>query len=387
MYPRPLHRVCVTLIALGTSFAIAQDPAGIAELEKLYKSVVKPEALPAVKEGCEALAKLNALNLPLEKLQPPQQVMLLRTAIHAAAGCGQAMTAVERADKLRNLGPLLDAAALDSVLLGATIAGDAKLMSETLAELSNHPQSKNRKAIADLKRRLEIVGQSAPETSCVTEDGAIVDFASREGVVLLVDFWNMLDKPTDANLKALRELYTAYKTDPKFQLIGINSDSTARVAKAKEFVKSANIDWKQHYEEKMTNAPFTHEAFQAGRPPWQVLIDKNGYVRAVGHAGELAFRAAVLAAVSEARGDATVIMPRDQSGKRAESREAPPVVHEIKPKGGGKLPSNPEAASMLREARAFLKTGMKTKAQELLKKIIEQYPGTQEAEDAKFLLG
>ncbi|MBL8879651.1 MAG: hypothetical protein JNG88_11080 [Phycisphaerales bacterium] len=381
-----LFHVLIALMAIVASSA-AQDPAGIAEMEKLYKTVVKPDALPAKKEAAEAFAKLNGLNLPLEKLQPPQQVMLLRTAIHAAAGCGQAMAAGERAEKLRNLGGLLDAASLESVILGATVAGDAKLADEAFAELSNHAQVKDRKAVADRRRRLDLVGQSAPETSCVTDDDTIVDFASREGVVLLIDFWNMLDKPSDASVKALRGLFEVYRAEPKFLLIGINADSPARLEKAREFAKSAKFEWKQHYEEQMTNAPFTHEAFHAGRAPYQLLIDKNGYIRAVGHAGEMAFRAAVLAAVSEARGDAAVIMPREQSGQRAESREAPPVVHQTKPKDGGKLPSNPEAASMLREARAFLKTGMKTKAQELLKKIIEQYPGTQEAEEAKFLLG
>lgn len=379
--------ITCTLLAISSPFtAAAQDPAAIAEMEKLFKSIVKADSLPDQKDAIAAYAKMNELNLPIESLQPAQQVMALRTAIHAAAGCGQAAAAGERAEKLHSLGQKLDATALESVILGATVAGDAKLADETLDTLSKDPQLKDRKGIADRRRRLELVGQSASEESFVTEDGTIVELASREGVVLLLDFWNMLDKPSDANLKALRGLYDGLKSDEKFLLVGVNSDSTARLAKAREFVKSNKIEWKQHYEEKMTNAPLTHEAFHTGRPPWQVLIDKNGYIRAVGHAAEPAFRAAVLAAVSEARGSASVTMARDIQGKKAESREAAPVVHQTKAKDGGKLPSNPEAASMLREARAYLKTGLKTKAQEVLKKIIEQYPGTQEAEDAKYLL-
>lgn len=372
----------------ATRLAAGQDPAALTELEKLFKSVVKPDALPALKEAAAAHTRIAELNLPVEKLQPAQQIMLLRTAIHAAAGCGQAADAGEQAEKLRTLGVPLDVAALESVILGATVAGDAKLADEALQELARLPQTKNRSAIEQRRARLAQVGEAAPEQAFVTEDSEIVELASRASVVLLLDFWTIADKPSDAHLKALRALRDAHRTDQKLQIVGINADGPDRVEEARRFVQASKIDWPQHFEEIAAGAPLTHEIFQAGRGPWQVLIDKSGHIRAIGSAEEAAFRAAALAAVMEARGDAVVRMPRTVQGRRAESREAPPVVHQSSGKNaGGKLPSNPEAASMLREARTFLKTGMKTKAHEILKKIIEQYPGTQEAEDAKFLLG
>lgn len=368
--------------------AAGQDPAALAELEKLFKSIVKPDTLPAVKDAAAAHARVAELNLPPDKLQPPQQIMLLRTGIHAAAGCGQAAAAGERAEKLRNLGTALDAAALESVILGAVVAGDAKLADDALQELAKLPQAKTRSAVEQRRARLAQVGEPAPEQAFVTEDSDIVELAPRGGVVLLLDFWNIGDKPSDAHVKALRALRDAHRTDGKLLVVGINADGPDRLEEARRFVQTSKMDWPQHFEEIAAGAPLTHETFQAGRGPWQVLIDKTGHIRAVGSAEEAAFRAAVLAAVTEARGDAVVEMPRNVQGRKAELREAPPVVHSSANKSaGGKLPSNPEAASMLREARAFLKTGMKTKAHEILRKIIEQYPGTQEAEDAKFLLG
>ena len=117
----------------------------------------------------------------------------------------------------------------------------------------------------------------------------------------------------------------------------------------------------------------------------------RGRQRAGGRRGDRAgVRLRVRAAVAEAAGEFVAVRPKTTAGVEAEPRTAvKPAAPEAKekekekPVASGDLPHNQEAASMLNQARVYLKTGRKTDAKKLLQEIVEKYPGTWEAKDAQ----
>jgi len=202
--------------------------------------------------------------------------------------------------------------------------------------------------------------------------------------VLLIDFWNVLQTREDDTSEALRALHEEYQHSLHVDFVGVNADAEAQVPEAKEFAKESGYVWKQRYEYAATNAPITHQAFRAGTPPWQVLIDTFGYVRAVGSVREPGFQYALRAAIAEARRDFEVVLPRTRDGQqpeRASAKIEPKTKTAVQPER--ELPSNPDAAAKLTLARTYLKTGKRTDAKRLFEEIVRDFPGTLEAKEAQ----
>jgi hypothetical protein len=204
--------------------------------------------------------------------------------------------------------------------------------------------------------------------------------------VLVIDLWNVLTASEAADVEALRALYAEYRDSRYVEFVGVNADAESRTADARQFARDHGLDWPQHYEQAGRQSPITHQAFAAGNPPWQVLIDQFGFVRAVGSAREAGFQHALRAAIAEARGDREPVMPRTRDGRQA---ERPGAVVSIEPKppakgkSAGELRSDPEAAAKLRRARAFLKAHRRTDAKQLFEEIVRDHAGTLEAQQAQ----
>jgi hypothetical protein len=90
------------------------------------------------------------------------------------------------------------------------------------------------------------------------------------------------------------------------------------------------------------------------------------------------------AAVSEARGEHEIVLPRTRDGQQPTRPSA-----QVKPKEKERrerdeeLPSNPEARQKLTLARTYLKTGKRTDARRLFEEVVRDYPGTVEAKEAQ----
>jgi hypothetical protein len=228
------------------------------------------------------------------------------------------------------------------------------------------------------------VGEKAPDVLIRTEDMTEFSTRRRGNRVLLIDFWNVLLPPDEKEIKALRDLYKEYQYSLHVDFVGVNADPEARIDEARKFARENGYVWKQRYEYQGREAPITHQAFHAGNPPWQVLIDTFGYIRAVGTASEPGFQYALRAATAEARGDQEVVMPRTRAGAQAERPGAEIKVEAKKsPKPAGELPSSPEAQAKLTLARTYMKTGKRTDAKRLFEEIVRDYPGTREAQEAQ----
>ena len=296
---------------------------------------------------------------------------------------GNAKAALERAGSLLSEFPD-DAAVFEVAYLAACAAGDAKLGSDVLKKLAKGAKDDRRRRLAQHRRWIRGVGKKAPEVEIRTEDMTGFKTARRGDRILLIDFWNVVSTREDDTSAALRALHEEYQHSLHVDFVGVNADAEARVPEAKEFAKESGYVWKQRYEYAATDAPITHQVFRAGTPPWQVLIDTFGYVRAVGSVREPGFQYALRAAVAEARGDYEIVLPRTRGGmqpERASAKVEPQVKKPGQPEG--ELRSDPDAAAKLTLARTYRKTGTRTDAKRLFEEIVRDYPGTREAKEAQ----
>ncbi len=381
-----LRRLAVWLL-LGAlaSTAAAQSRSVLRELRKLHDRIAVPSAVIDPAAARTARNRLTAWKLDPQRLAPADRRTLLEVQIATALGTGDVRSAREALAALRKLAP--DAPRTwQWTYRVAVAAGDAKLAREAIRTLRKRAtdRTEKRRWIQRL-RWIRQVGQDAPDVTIRTEDLTEYPVADRGEQVLVIDFWNIRRPPPDQAIAALKRLYAQYRESPHVAFVGVNADSESDLEKARAFAKDKGMVWKQCYEGHAAAAPITHKAFRAGRPPWTVLIDSYGYIRAIGSASEPGFVDALRAAVAEAAGDVEPIGPRTIDGRQRDAG-AVRTIPEKKPAvrtNPGDLPSNPEAASKLRQARAYLKTGLKKKAKQLLEEIIRDYPGTLEAYKAK----
>lgn len=374
--------VCGMLLAAAT--ASGQSKAVLAELGKLHDRLAQPDKTLSERDGREARDRIAEWKLTPEKLSPENRARLLRVETYAALAIGDARTALDKATSLMDEFSD-DAASCEAAYLAACAGGDARLGGAALKKLGKYAKGEQRRRISLRRRQMHGVGRKAPDVTIRADDMTEFRPTRRKGRLLLIDFWNMSPAPDPDTVAALRDLHALYENSLRFELVGVNSDGEADAPAAKAFAKDNGYVWPQRYEYESRKAPITHGAFHAGKPPWQVLIDTYGYVRAVGDLREPGLQYAVRAAVSEARGDREIVMVRSRDGKQPEKPGAKikaPVKK--KPKAGvEEKPSNPEAAQKLTLARTYLKTGKKTDAKRLFQEIVRDYPGTPEAREAQ----
>jgi FimV-like protein len=400
---RTTDRRLTIVLAASLSAVVFTAPAAFAQtakpptgLQTLHDRLCKPDVILATVDGNKALDQLKLWNLDIGSFSPADRAMALRVEVYAALAAGQASLAGDRVGEL--MAENADRRdALAAAYLVAAARGDAKAAIESLEKLAKDATRDEKPRISRRQRWSTKVGELGPKVEISTDDGAAFNLRELGDRVLLLDFWNMASPPTLEHVKALRALHAALAPGGRFELIGINADSPSRTEKAREFVSNNGIDWKQVFEQRSTKAPLTHEAFNAGTPPWCVLIDRYGYVRAVGDPTEPGLVYAARAAVNEAGGDAPEVLTVDKSGKRADPKqirvakrekviEEERAARQQREEGRKELPSNAEARSKLDQARLFMKTGKKTDARRLLQEIVSQYAGTREAREAQEIL-
>lgn len=373
-------RAVVGFIALLTNLtASAQSPA-LADLKKLAADVTKPGFVLEGDEIQRAEKKLADWKLAPDKLPAEAQADLAVVECTIALAHGNAAGAREKfllADKAAPQAP----ATLEVGYLTACATGDGQLAERVLRTANTTAPADRKELISQRRRWANGFGKKAPEVTIRPQAGSEVEVLRRGDKVLLIDFWNSQFAAPAATM-ALKALQERFKTDRNFELVGVNAESAAHTAKAQEFAKSAGMIWSTRYEEELGKAPLTNLAFKAGNPPWTVIVDTFGFVRAIGAANDAGFHYALRAAMSEARGE---FEPLFKGGAPGSDSKGAAQASQAKKKDAvqnGDLPSNEEAASKLRQARAFWKGGKRTDAKKLAHEVIDQYPGTQEAKEA-----
>lgn len=388
---RIMHATSAAWLAglLLVGVAWGQDALVLAELKQWHAKFDKANEILSPADGEAARAQLKAWNLSPEKLDAEPRGWLLQVTIRAALAVGDVRTALEWLPRLQAEAPE-DRGTLRAAWLVAIAAGDGQLAAQTLEALRSKGLA-GEKAIALRQRRLALVGKPAPDESVDTADGQTIALQRRGGVVLVMGFWRLKPTPEEKHVKALRELYGAWADDSHVQFVGINADPPAEAEAARKQAAEWGHKWPQVYGLPEGEMPLTRKLADVDAAPYQIVIDGEGNTRAAGAASEPELVYALRAAVAEAKGAYAVMRPKTTAGEAvSEPVAAKPAGTEsakadATPQATGKsdLPHNQEAARLLNEARVFQKTGRKTDARRVLQEIIDKYPGTWEAAEAK----
>lgn len=369
--------VLVTLAA--TSAAPAQSESALRELAALHAKLARPERVITQAEAEAAAAKLDAWKLDTARLKAKSRDAFLELRVYVALGRGDVAAGRAAFESLQKEHPD-DPRTHSAAYLVACAAGDAQAGQAAIATLRS---GEDRSLWSRRLRWIKHVGDFAPPLRIQCENAAAYSTSRREGKVLVLDLWRASRRPDAAHAAAFHALYDALHASAPVEFVGVNFDSAAGEKRARTFARENGYVWPQHYEKSSTKAPIARLSFDAARPPWTVLIDAGGSVRAVGSASEPGFQYALRAALAEAAGRFEPIHPRTSDGRRpglVPKRTASKTPAPIDP---GDLPHNTQAEVLLQRARLYMKTGKRRDAKKLLQQVVSKYPGTREAYDAQ----
>lgn len=373
---QPATWALLTATLLAVLPATAEDSDRLAEVKTWHTKVAAAKgALPA-DLGRQALEQLKKWGFAPTGLEPEARRQLLELEICGCLATGDAARAKTRLTDLQAVAPDARETLRLAWFVGLA-AGDAALGKRTLAHLKEKGVVKA-EAVAERLQWLELVGEAAPDRELTAEPSRSVALRRRAGVVLLLDFWTLREKPDQQALAALRDLLSEFTSQRQVEFVGVNLD--AQTDAARTFATEAGYGWPQVYA--AGDAQTLSDAFHVRGPWWQVIVDGDGFVRAAGSIREPGLVYALRSAVAEARGDHVAVRPVNVDGQPAQvaaSEQKKDEAAEQEP------PHDPEAARLLDQARLYLKTGKKTEARKLLQELIEKYPNTWEAREARRL--
>lgn len=376
-------------LVLTTLPAFAQNANKMAldDMKQMHDRLARPDAVVSVDDARNARKKIKEWGFERAALKPDQQESLLRLELYAALGVGDAAQALETASKLNAAAPG-KRSTIEAAYLAAMCAGDAQRADARLRDMLEKASGADKEVATQRRRWVKQVGTLAPDVTIQTDDESYAA-RKREKRILVIDFWNTLKQPESGQIATLKRIYDENKASAAFQMVGVNADSESRLEKAREFARASGFEWKQLYEKKITGAPISHEAFKIGSGAWQVLIDGRGVIRAVGPAAEPSFTYALRASLAETFGEFKPLLPRNVEGEiPAELRpaEPEPKTPEVAVRNNEPLKSSPEAKNLWNQALVFMKTGKKSEAKKLFQEIVDKYPNSLEARDARDML-
>lgn len=363
------------------------DDKALRELKELHEKLVKPDKVLPPDRARKAREQLDSLGIDAAELNGPQRAMLLQAQAYAALACGDSAAAMRKAEAL------LDESgdqklSQQVVFLAALTAGDARTADRMCEKLIDGAKGDEGKSVEAARAALKLIGNKAPELTLTADDGQSVSTTQRRGRVLVLDFWSLDPAPARRLSGALVKAFETQKAaQPEF--IGVCLAPREKVAAAQALARELGYAWPIVYAgDRSAQSAAEKLGATAGM---QLIIDPRGYVRFAGDAGEPAFHYTLRAALAEATSAYPPVAPITLDGESPGAAELQPAAaapsrEPERARHSSELPSNPEAASMLREARAFMKTGKKKDARRLLEQIIKDYPGTKEAAEAEEFL-
>ena len=384
-----MRRALSLAVLLAGGAVRGQEATAIEDLRQWHDRLTRPNEPASIQDGREARERIATWKLTPGRLDPQDRGRLLRLEIAAALAVGDAAAAAQALPALEREFPDTRET-LRAAWLVACATGDAQRAAQILDKLRAQGAA-TESSVARRRARLEKIGQPAPEIEVATESGGAVALQQREGLVLVLDLWRPDDPPDERHARALVELYRAFPSAAKVQLLSVSTSAAVDAATARKSATELGYTWPQNFNAGGQGTHLTADLGVASQP-WHVVIDGGGNVRAVGTASEPEFIYALRAAVVEAEGQYPPIWPKTAAGVQAQPRAGPkpaepPVAtkseKQEKPAGKGDLPHNDEARKLLDQARVYLKTGRRTDAKKLLQEIVEKYPGTWEAKEAQ----
>ncbi|MEW6252387.1 MAG: hypothetical protein AB1716_17245 [Planctomycetota bacterium] len=381
--------------ALLPRSAAAQDAKALAEVGEWAARLLDARNALSLDEGHTLQQKLQEWDLPPAKLSKEQLADLTRVHLLAALAVGDAGQAAAQYRNLANFPD--DRANLRAAWLVAGATGDAELAKQMLVKLKQQGEIEAAAVDARLKQ-IEPVGRRSPHLG-LSVSARPPHLRNHDGVVVVLTFVRLGDLKNEKHTAPLRALFEVVGKDEKIRFVGASVESEADLETVRKLASGAG--WSEDFAQPIQ--PLLHKQFGIETTPVSVLIDQHGNVRWVASAGNPVFVYAVRAALAEAHGEYPAVLPKTVDGTAAPAPEAaaakpavgkarPPAEPAAEPKEEPQakpqkdLPHDPEAARLLDQARLYQKTGRRTDAKKLLQEIIEKYPDTVEAAEAKWRL-
>jgi thiol-disulfide isomerase/thioredoxin len=135
------------------------------------------------------------------------------------------------------------------------------------------PKSRVAKKAAGARTRLDSVGKTLALKG-QSPSGQLVDLAKYRGQVVLIQYWATWCKPCKADMPTLKDLVSRYGKSG-FSIVGVNLDSTAQ--EMADYVKEYQVPWPQIYEEGGLDSRPANELGILTLPT-MILLDKEGKV-------------------------------------------------------------------------------------------------------------
>ncbi len=390
MLASPAGLALAFALSMAANFCRAEDKLP-ADIEELHKQIAAAKGPLAAQAAREALAKFEAARLDLSTLSGVDRVKALQVEVTVRLATGDARSALARAAELLNEAGA-DADALRTVWQAAAAGGDAKL-GDDVAKRLGAADPKAKKWVQRARRQLKAVGREAPAQTIQPTEGDPLDLRDRRGRALLIYFWSLRAAPSAETLSAWNETTALLLDLGSGEFLIVNVDKPARHEAAKALLAEHSAAKKSAYPDDATVEKLI-DGFDAGVPPFGVVIDALGFVRTIADADSAELAYAARCAALESSGEIEPVLTRRVDGKQAKPPDSEPQVSDAPAPGSNprvsqtptEKPSNPEAAELLKQARLYRKTGKLSEAKRICQEIIEKYPGTKEAEEAEYML-
>jgi peroxiredoxin len=120
-------------------------------------------------------------------------------------------------------------------------------------------------------KKMDMVGQRAPEVEGSDITGETVSLASLEGKVVLIDFWATNCPPCLEEMPNLKQLYADYN-DRGFEIIGISLDEDPSIVK--QFTTRSRITWPMIVERDTVES--LRESYFVPTIPSLFIVDQSG---------------------------------------------------------------------------------------------------------------
>ncbi|MCA9244099.1 MAG: hypothetical protein KDA32_09105 [Phycisphaerales bacterium] len=373
-------------IALAAAPAFAQrDEAAIKGMTEGYEKLAKADLIVPPDEAAAMLSQIADWRFRLPDLEKEEVRKLKLLNLHCAAADGDARRMVEVVDSIAFVFKD-DPETHYGLFLAAVANADAKRGLDAIKAIGAPLSREQQLPWLFWVRGFRKVGEAAPETPLKFENARDLSPRALNRSVLALVFWRRDDiRDPDAFSKAVAPLRAWALDHASVKLVGANCDGASDAETAKQFEGAHDLKW-----ESCVNGQELAKAYDITEFPAVVIVDSEGLIRTIGRPETPATHYSLRVATRYAEGAADYFPPRDAEGKLIKierpSESAPASASSsggAAPSSGDGLRDDPAAESRLREARTFIRTGMKSKAREILQAIIRDYPGTKQAVEAQ----
>lgn len=368
---------------LASTVYAQRDEAAIAEMSQAYEKLAKPQKLIDAGAAANMLRQIADWRFRLPELSTEEVRQLKLLNLHCAAANGDARRMVEVIDSIA-FRFKDDPETQYGLFLSGVANADAKRGLDAVKTIGSSLPRAEQLPWLFWVRGFRQVGQAAPDLDIKLDGARDLNPRQLTRTALALVFWRRADiSDPEAFAGAIEPLHKWRLDHTSVRLVGVNCDTPADQKAARQFEGAHNLKW-----EACENAEEVAKAFGVTEFPTMIIVDEEGLIRAVGRPDAPAMHYALRVTTRYADGDADYFPPRDQDGVviKVERPASAPVEASAAPTpagGGDALRDDANAESKLREARAFIRTGMKTKAREILEAVIRDYPGTKQAVEAR----